>query len=43
MKKKTPKPQVDIELLCDKLVLQQELKKLQLHLHVLQEVLKGKH
>ncbi|HXU27305.1 MAG TPA: hypothetical protein VN698_08745 [Bacteroidia bacterium] len=42
MKNKIPKTQLEIELTCEKIVLQQQVKKLKTHLQVLQMVLKGK-
>jgi hypothetical protein len=40
MGNKIPKTKLEIELLCDKIILQQEVKMLRLHLTALQEVLK---
>ncbi len=40
MKNKIPKTELEIELLCDKIILQQKVRNLQLHLAALQEVLK---
>jgi hypothetical protein len=42
MKNKIPTTELEIELLCDKIILQQELKKVRMHLWALQEVLKEK-
>jgi len=42
MKNKIPKTKLEVELLCEKIILQKQVKKLQLHLLVLQEVLKDK-
>jgi hypothetical protein len=40
MENKIPKTPLEIELLCEKITLQQKVKTLQLHLWALQEVLK---
>jgi hypothetical protein len=42
MKNKIPTTELEIELLCDKIILQQRVTSLQLHLEALQEVLKEK-
>jgi hypothetical protein len=39
---KNRKTKLEIELLCDKIILQQKVRNLQLHLLALQEVIKGK-
>ena len=43
MKNKIPKTELEIELFCDKIILQQKVRTLQLHLSVLQEVVKENH
>jgi hypothetical protein len=40
MKNTIPKTKLEIELFCDKIILQQENRKLKAHLKALQEVLK---
>jgi hypothetical protein len=46
LKNKVPKTKLEIELLCDKIILQQRIKQLQTHLqaalNALDETLKGK-
>ncbi|MEO8759604.1 MAG: hypothetical protein ABI388_01405 [Bacteroidia bacterium] len=40
MKKTIPKTKLEIELFCDKIILEKKVRELQLHLWALQEVLK---
>ena len=40
MQNQIPKTKLEIELFCDKIILQQKVRSLQLHLAALQEVLK---
>ena len=40
MKNKIPKTKLEIELTCDKIILQQKVRNLQIHLAALHEVLK---
>lgn len=40
MKNKIPKTELEIELTCDKIILQQRVRNLQIHLAALHEVLK---